>query len=228
MGALAGTIGSFLQEYKGAVNMISGLVVILFGLIFLGIFKMNLFRGGSKTVNSREMGFFSAMLFGMIFSLGWTPCVGTFLGSALMLASGQGHVIEGMLMLLCYSLGLGIPFLLSAVLIDYLKSAFNWIKKHYRIINTVSGCFLILVGILMFLSQNIRPPFLYLDFWQKNNAGETRLSCSLAFILIIQRKNADPGEENSRIFLDSHRIFSYNAYRNPYAPVAQLYRAAAS
>lgn len=149
MGALAGTIGSFLQEYKGAVNMISGLVVILFGLNFLGIFKMNLFRGGSKTVNSREMGFFSAMLFGMIFSLGWTPCVGTFLGSALMLASGQGHVIEGMLMLLCYSLGLGIPFLLSAVLIDYLKSAFNWIKKHYRIINTVSGCFLILVGILM-------------------------------------------------------------------------------
>ncbi len=149
MGALAGTIGSFLQEYKGAVNVISGLVVILFGLNFLGIFKMNLFRGGSKTVNSREMGFFPAMLFGMIFSLGWTPCVGAFLGSALMLASQQGHVIEGMLMLLAYSLGLGIPFLFSAVLIDYLKSAFNWIKKHYRIINTVSGCFLILVGILM-------------------------------------------------------------------------------
>ena len=61
MGALAGTIGSFLQEYKGAVNVISGLVVILFGLNFLGIFKMNLFRGGSKTVNSREMGFFPAI-----------------------------------------------------------------------------------------------------------------------------------------------------------------------
>ena len=142
MGTLAGTIGSFLREYKGAVNLISGLIVILFGLNFLGIFKMNLFRGGSKTLNSREMGFFPAMLFGIIFSLGWTPCVGAFLGSALMLASQQGRVIEGMLMLLCYSLGLGI-------LIDYLKSAFNWIKKHYRIINTVSGCFLILVGILM-------------------------------------------------------------------------------
>ena len=92
------------------------------------------------------MGFFPAMLFGIIFPLGWTPCVGAFLGSALMLASQQGHVIKGMLMLLCYSLGLGIPFLLSAILIDYLKSAFNRIKKHYRIINTVSGCFLILVG----------------------------------------------------------------------------------
>lgn len=149
MGALAGTLGSFLGEYKGAVNVLSGLVVILFGLNFLGIFKLNLFRGSSKAVDSHDMGFFSAMLFGVIFSLGWTPCVGVFLGSALMLASQQGQVIEGILMLLCYSLGLGIPFLLSAVLIDYLKSAFNWIKKHYPVINAVCGCFLVLVGILM-------------------------------------------------------------------------------
>lgn len=69
MGALAGTIGSFLREYQTMVNVISGLVVILFGLNFLGIFKWNLFRGGGKTVNSHEMGFFSAMLFGMVFSL---------------------------------------------------------------------------------------------------------------------------------------------------------------
>ena len=131
MGTLAGTIGSFLREYKGAVNLISGLIVILFGLTFLGIFKMNLFRGGSKTLNSREMGFFPAMLFGIIFSLGWTPCVGAFLGSALMLASQQGHVIKGMLMLLCYSLGLGIPFLLSAILIDYLKSALGQFTRNY-------------------------------------------------------------------------------------------------
>ena len=66
-----------------------------------------------------------------------------------MLASQQGHVVEGMLMLLVYSLGLGIPFVLSAVLIDYLKSAFNWIKKNYQIINLVSGGFLVFVGILM-------------------------------------------------------------------------------
>ena len=75
--------------------------------------------------------------------------LGAFLGSALMRASQQGHVAEGMLMLLAYSLGLGIPFLLSAVLIDYLKSAFNWIKGHYRAINLVCGVFLVLVGILM-------------------------------------------------------------------------------
>jgi UDP-N-acetylglucosamine enolpyruvyl transferase len=69
------------------------------------------------------MGFFGALVFGIIFSLGWTPCVGAFLGSALMLASQQGHVLQGMGMLLAYSLGLGVPFLLSAVLIDYLRSA---------------------------------------------------------------------------------------------------------
>ena len=66
-----------------------------------------------------------------------------------MLASQQGHVAEGMGMLLAYSLGLGIPFLLSAVLIDYLKNAFNWIKRNYQVINTVSGIALVLIGILM-------------------------------------------------------------------------------
>ena len=149
MGALAGTLGSFLREYQTAVNIVSGLIVVFFGLNFMGILKLNLFRGGQKTVNSDEMGFFSALVFGMIFSVGWTPCVGAFLGSALMLASQQGHMVEGMLMLLAYSLGLGIPFVLSAVLIDYLKNAFNWIKRNYRIINLVSGALLVFIGVLM-------------------------------------------------------------------------------
>ena len=149
MGALAGTLGSFLREYQTAVNIVSGLIVVFFGLNFMGILKLNLFRGGQKAVDTDEMGFFSALVFGMIFSVGWTPCVGAFLGSALMLASQQGHMVEGMLMLLAYSLGLGIPFVLSAVLIDYLKNAFNWIKRNYRIINLVSGGFLILLGVLM-------------------------------------------------------------------------------
>ena len=149
MGALAGTVGSFLKQYQTAVNILSGLVVIFFGLSFLGIVKLSLFRGSQRSVDPEKGGFFPAMLFGVVFSLGWTPCVGAFLGSALMLASQQGHVLEGTVMLLCYSMGLGIPFLLSAVLIDYLKSAFGWIKKNYKVINTVCGCLLILIGILM-------------------------------------------------------------------------------
>ena len=148
MGALAGTVGSFFKQHQTAVNLLSGLVVILFGLQFLGVFKWNLFRGSGTAVNG-EMGFFSAVVFGVIFSLGWTPCVGAFLGSALALASQQGHVGSGMLMLLAYSLGLGIPFLVSAVLIDKLKSAFDWIKRNYRVINLISGSLLILVGVLM-------------------------------------------------------------------------------
>ena len=149
MGALAGTVGSFLKMHQAAVNLVSGLIVIFFGLNFLGIVKLDLFRGGNRTVKTADMNFFSALVFGIIFSVGWTPCVGAFLGSALMLASQQGHVVEGMLMLLVYSLGLGIPFLLSAVLIDYLKSAFNWIKRNYKVINTVSGGLLIVIGIMM-------------------------------------------------------------------------------
>ena len=149
MGALAGTLGGFLRTYQTAVNIISGLIVIVFGLNYLGVLNLNIFRGGNQTVNVKDLGFISAILFGIVFSVGWTPCVGAFLGSALMMASQQGHVAEGMLMLLVYSLGLGIPFLLSAVLIDRLKSAFDWVKKNYRIINIFSGSLLIVIGLLM-------------------------------------------------------------------------------
>ncbi len=149
MGALAGTLGSFLTRYQNWVNLISGVVVVLFGLNYMGVLQMNIFRGVRRAIQPGEMNFFSAVLFGIIFSVGWTPCVGAFLGSALMLASQQGHVLEGMGMLLCYSLGLGVPFLFSAVLIDKLKSAFDWIKRHYNIINRVCGGMLVVVGILM-------------------------------------------------------------------------------
>ncbi len=148
MGALAGTVGSFLTKHQTAVNIVSGLIVIFFGLNFLGVFRLNLFRGGNG-VAKKQTGFFSALLFGIVFSVGWTPCVGAFLGSALMLASQQAHVVKGMLLLLSYSLGLGLPFLVSAVLIDRLKSAFHWIKQNYKIINLVSGCLLVLIGVLM-------------------------------------------------------------------------------
>lgn len=149
MGALAGTIGGFLARYQNWVNIVCGLVVILFGLNYLGVLKLNLFRGSGRDMNRDSLDFFSAALFGMIFSVGWTPCVGVFLGSALMLASQQGSAVQGILMLLCYSAGLGVPFLFSAVLIDQLKGAFAWVKRNYSIINCVSGIALIIVGIAM-------------------------------------------------------------------------------
>ena len=149
MGALAGTVGSFLTRWQTAVNIVCGLVVVVFGLDFLGVLRLDLFRGQRRAAQTGDLNFFSSFLFGAVFSVGWTPCVGAFLGSALMLASQQGHAVEGMLMLLCYSLGLGVPFLFSAVLIDRLKTTFDWIKRHYGVINRVCGCLLVVIGLLM-------------------------------------------------------------------------------
>ena len=149
MGALAGTVGSFLKEYQTAVNIVTGLIVIFFGLYFLGVFKIKLFNGMKHSINKENLGFFSSLLFGMVFAVGWTPCVGAFLGSALMLASQQGQTMTGVWMLLLYSLGLGIPFLASALLIDKLKGAFQFIKRNYKTINIICGVLLILVGLLM-------------------------------------------------------------------------------
>lgn len=149
LGALAGTLGSFLTKYQVALNIVTGLIVIFFGLNFLGVFKLNIFKGMSSNAKTDNLNFFSSLVFGIVFSIGWTPCVGAFLGSALMLASSQGQAIKGIIMLLLYSLGLGIPFIVSAVLIDKLKSTFDFIKKNYKVINIICGLILILVGILM-------------------------------------------------------------------------------
>lgn len=148
LGALAGVLGGFLSKYQTFLNIVTGLIVIFFGLNFLGVFKLNIFKGMNISLKE-DMGFISSVIFGFVFSIGWTPCVGAFLGSALMLASQQGKALTGILMLLCYSLGLGVPFMISALLIDKLKSTFNFIKKNYKVINIISGSLLIVVGILM-------------------------------------------------------------------------------
>ena len=148
LGALAGFFGELLNRHRTIVNIVTGAIVIFFGLNFLGIFKLNIFKG-SRMARKQSLGFFSSLLFGVIFSIGWTPCVGAFLGSALMMAASGGNTLEGVIMLLSYSAGLGIPFFISVILIDKFKNTFNFIKKHYNVINIISGIFLVLVGILM-------------------------------------------------------------------------------
>ena len=150
MGAFAGSIGGLLQRYQVYVNIITGLIVVALGLSFIGVIKLSNF-GHSKfnLASSKPLGFFSTLIFGMVFALGWTPCIGAFLGSALLLASQHGSVIKGMILLLLYSLGLGIPFLISALLIDKLKNTFDFIKRNYHVINLISGIALILIGIAM-------------------------------------------------------------------------------
>lgn len=150
LGAFAGTVGSFLREYSQMVNILTGFIVILIGLNFMGVIRIPLLNVNRQlNMNVVNLGFFSSLLFGIIFSIGWTPCVGAFLGSALMLAATEGESLKGILMLLCFSLGLGIPFVASAILVDRLKATFDFIKRNYRLINLLSGGLLVVVGVLM-------------------------------------------------------------------------------
>ncbi len=147
LGLFAGSLGSFLAKYQTAVNIVTGGIVILFGLGYLEVINLPFFKGIQKI--SKPESVFSAFLFGMVYSVSLTPCVGAFLGSALMMASSSGTATQGLLLLLVYSIGLGVPFVVSAVLLEQLSGAFDFIKKHYGIINKICGIFLIIVGISM-------------------------------------------------------------------------------
>ena len=147
LGLFAGTLGAFLKDHKTIVNIVGGILIIIFGLSYLEVIKLPFFNGmqSGRTANN----VLSAFLFGVIYSVSLTPCIGAFLGSALALAGASGTAVKGVLLLVTYSMGLGVPFVLSAVLIEKLNTAFAFIKKHYRVINIVCGSFLILIGVLM-------------------------------------------------------------------------------
>ena len=155
LGAFAGTVGSFFAEYRMAVNIVTGLFVIILGLSYLGVFNLRLPNGAGimQRVAVKPLTFTTSIVFGMVFSIAWTPCVSAFLGTALLRASQQGSVIEGMFMLFVFSMGLGLPFIASAVLVDRLKGTFDFIKKHYRIVNAIAGIMLVMVGIFMMIGM---------------------------------------------------------------------------
>ena len=150
LGAFAGSVGHLLINYNRQVQIVSGIIIILFGLNFTGWIKIPLLnKSRTTTMNTSNLNFGTSLLFGSVFSISWTPCVGAFLGSALMMASTKSSFLEGMMMLLLYSIGLGIPFFLSALLLDRLKQTFDFIKKHYRLIHLIAGGILIFVGFMM-------------------------------------------------------------------------------
>lgn len=149
LGALAGSLGRFLMEYRRIIEIVSGLFIILFALHFLGFFFLPFFRGRDAQMDLKGLNHWKAFLFGIFFSLAWSPCVGPFLASALMLANQKGSQLQGIFMLLSYSLGIGLPFLLSALLLDQLKEAFDFLKKNMDKIQKISGLFLLLLGFLV-------------------------------------------------------------------------------
>ncbi len=151
LGALAATLGGFFSSNRVLLQKISGVVMILFGLNFTGILKIALLNGEKRFhIDTGNLRFTGSVLFGIVFGLGWSPCLGTFLGSALVLAGNAETVAQGILLLLVFSLGLAIPFVVSAAIFDSIKGLFTWLKRNSRIINIVSGILLIAAGILVF------------------------------------------------------------------------------
>jgi len=152
LGATATALGSLLSQNRVVLQRVGGVIIILFGLNmggFINIKFLNYQRG--LTMKKEVSGFFSAMIFGIVFSFGWSPCLGTFLGAALILAADAQTLGTGMFYLFVFSMGLGLPFLLTGILFSKLEQAFQFIKKHYTIITKISGVFLIIVGLLMAL-----------------------------------------------------------------------------
>lgn len=150
LGVFAGSLGGLLVRYQSEVNLVLGMIMILFGLHYAGILKITLLEKTVKPeVQVQPKGYLSCALLGAVFAVGWTPCTGPLLGSAMMLAASKGSMLSGAVLLAFYSLGMGIPFVLCALIIDRVKGAFQAIKRHYKLVNRVCGVFLVIVGLVM-------------------------------------------------------------------------------
>ena len=141
----AGALALGIQKY---IKILFGVVIIILGLNYMGILKIK-FLNKEKRIKKKidDFTFFKTILFGMMFSISWTPCIGSFLGSALLLIANKQNILQGILLMLVYSIGFGIPFIISAVLIEKLKNFYNLIKKNYKIIKIISGVLLIVMGV---------------------------------------------------------------------------------
>jgi cytochrome c-type biogenesis protein len=155
LGASASVLGQFLSAYRDVIEKVAGVVVILFGVLMLGFVKIPWLYGEARAdmSRSRSFGRGAALVMGMAFAAGWTPCVGPILGSILALAGSSGSVARGALLLFAYSLGLGIPFLLVAFLFGRVTPLLRWLNRHSLVINRVAGVLLIAVGILIFTGR---------------------------------------------------------------------------
>lgn len=149
LGASASFIGNWLMSYREIFLRIGGIILIIFGISFLGVLKMPFLYREFKINIKGIGGYFGAFLLGMVFALGWTPCVTPILSSILIFAATENSISRGMWLLFMYALGLGIPFIIVAIFFEkYLKSA-SRIRKLIPYISFGGGIFIIIVGILM-------------------------------------------------------------------------------
>jgi len=151
LGASATYIGSFLQEHMGIFRKVGGALIVIFGIHVTGVVPVNMLLGEKRlTVHRKPAGYIGSFLVGIAFAAGWTPCIGPILASILMVAATEDTVYHGIALLLIYSLGLGLPFFLASLAMHQFLVFFNRFKKHIRLLEIITGVFLITVGVLIF------------------------------------------------------------------------------
>jgi cytochrome c-type biogenesis protein len=150
MGATATMLGQALLQYRNWISRIGGMIIIIFGLYLLGVLNIGMFsRERRFHVQDKPVGYFGTMFVGAAFGAGWTPCLGPILGSILLYTSSQADLAKGMWLLLAYSLGLAVPFLLSAVAIDRFSAFFQRMRGRMVWVSRISGLVMIGIGVLM-------------------------------------------------------------------------------
>jgi cytochrome c-type biogenesis protein len=154
LGASATAIGGFLLAKLSLLGKIAGVAVIILGLHMLGVFRLNfLYREKRIQTESKRIGILGSFLVGMAFAFGWSPCIGPILGGILAYASTRETVGQGMVLLAAYSAGLGIPFIIAGLSIDWFFRVTTRFKRHFRAIEIASGALLIVIGVLIFTNQ---------------------------------------------------------------------------
>jgi len=150
MGAAATSIGKFLNDNLAIISKIAGVIIIVFGLHMIGIFKIGFLNYEKRFhLQDKKLGILGSFTVGSAFAFGWTPCIGPILAGILAIASQQETVYQGIVLLFVYSLGLGIPFFLTALSINKFFTVFNRVKQHFHTIEVVGGIMLVAVGVLM-------------------------------------------------------------------------------
>ena len=161
LGFSASAIGTVFFEYQNLLNIIAGLVIMLFGLHFLDILRFQVLdREARFEVGNYQGTAFGSYVLGLAFAFGWTPCIGPQLGAILSLAASNGSVAKGTFLLTFYAIGLGIPFLIFAIFINRLDGFIKLIKRYFKIIERIMGLLLWTVGLLMLTGG-----FSSISFW---------------------------------------------------------------
>ena len=154
LGASASFVGKFLARHMEVITKIAGIIVVVLGLHLVGILKIRQLNYEKRLqVKSFSPGFFGAFVIGFAFAFGWTPCIGPILGSILTIAATQDTLVEGMLLLSVYSLGLGIPFIITGFAVGAFMRFFERYRRFIRWGEVIAGLLLIAVGVLIFFGK---------------------------------------------------------------------------